>query len=243
MFLGTCLYVYFKVNPDPQAAAILAGTSNAKAESILPYFCVRNLPTGVSGLVITGILAAAMSASSSSVNAISAVTITDFYRRHFVKDRDERHYVKAARWITAASAILMMGGAVLFLNLSKLTLQDTGTKIAGVLGGGILGLYVLGFLSRKGDGRAVAIGIAATLLFSTYITAAELKWITTETFTRLGLSEGLASWVAKPIHTYYAGIFGNIILFAVAYGAAVLIGRREHPTLAAQPHPLDTAPE
>lgn len=227
MFLGTCLYVFYKLNGDPQAAAILSGAGGAKAESILPYFCVQNLPTGIAGLVITGVLAAAMSASSSSVNAISAVGITDIYRRHLAKNRDERHYVKAARWITAASAVLMMAGAVLFLQFSKLTLQDTGTKLAGLLAGGLVGLYLFGFLMKRGDGRAVAVGIVSTILFTGYILAGELKWVTPEQL-RFGgyVSENAAAWLSRPIHTYYAGVFGNIVMFVATYCAAVLFRSR-----------------
>ncbi len=221
MFLGTSLYVFYKLNPDPQAAAILAGTGGAKAESILPYFCVSHLPTGISGLVITGVLAAAMSASSSSVNAIAAVSITDIYRRHMAKDRSEAHYVLVARLITAVSAILMMGGAVLYLNLTKLTLQDTGTKLAALLGGGILGIYMLGFLTRKGNGRSVAFGIVCTAIFSLYITMCEMEVIhPTMLMNHFGLSEGWARFISRPMHTYYAGLFGHILMFVVAYATS-----------------------
>ncbi len=227
MFLGTSLYVFYQVNPDPQAAAILAGTGGAKAESILPYFCVQNLPTGILGLVITGVLAAAMSASASSVNAISAVTITDIYRRHLVKKSSDKHYVNAARLVTAASAIIMMGGAVLFLQLSKLTLQHTGTKLAALLWGGILGIYILGFFTTRGNGKSVLAGVVCTLLFTGYITAIELKYITKEgLINSYGMSEQLADLFAKPIHTYYTGIFGNVILFVVAYFVACLFQRQ-----------------
>jgi SSS family solute:Na+ symporter len=218
MFLGTSIYVYFKLHPDPQAMAILTGANGAKAESILPYFCVTTIPTGLLGLVIAGVLSAAMSASASSVNSISAVGVTDVYRRHIVKNREERHYVRVARLVSATSVLLMMGGAVLFLNLSKLTLQDTGTKLGALLGGGILGLYMLGFLTTRGTSRTVAISILITILFSAYIAMIEMKWITKEWYIQTwGLSEGLATFLGKPIHTYYAGIFGNLIMFVLAY--------------------------
>ena len=224
-FVGTSLYVFYKTHPDAQAAAILAGTSGAKAESILPYFCVHNIPTGVLGLVITGILAAAMSASSSSVNAISAVSVTDIYRRHIAGAKDERHYVVVARLITLASTLMMMGGAAMFQIWSKLTLSDTGTKLGAIFGGGLLGIYVLGFLSKRGDGRAVGIGIVTTLIYSAYIAAIEMKLVTKDWFMgTLGMPDALAGWLAKPMNTYYAGIFGNIIVFVVAYCAARWLG-------------------
>ncbi len=228
MFLGTCMYVYFKLHPDPMAAAILTGANGAKAESILPYFCVRAIPTGLAGLVIAGVLSAAMSASSSSINSIAAVSITDIYRRHMAKNRDERHYVFAARLVSAASCLLMIGGATLFLQMTKLTLQDTGAKIGSILAGGLLGLYALGFLTKRGNGRTVAVGIASTLLFSAYIAAIELKLITVDAImSHLAVSHNFAAWLARPVHTYYAGIVGNIVMFAVTYAIASAFQREK----------------
>ncbi|MCG3198819.1 MAG: Sodium/glucose cotransporter [bacterium] len=227
MFLGTSIYVYFKLNPDPRAVAILTGADGAKAESILPYFCVSSIPSGLLGLVIAGILSAAMSASASSVNAISAVGVTDVYRRHMVKGRAERHYVRAARILSAASVLMMMGGATLFLNLSKLTIQDTGAKIASIIGGGLLGLYALGFLTTRGNSRAVGVAIACTILFSSYFAFTELGWVTQEWYMDAwGFSEGFAAWLITPIHTYYVGLFANLILFVVAYFLGGLFERR-----------------
>lgn len=227
MFLGTCLYVYFKQHPDPIAQAILSGAKGSKAETILPYFCVKAIPTGLAGIVITGILSAAMSASASSINAISAVSITDIYRRHLVKKGSERHYVLAARAVSFASCLLMMGGATLFLALSNLTLQDLGTKLGSLLGGGILGLYLLGFLTKRGGPRSVAAAIVCTIAFSAYMAASEWNYITAATYTSLGFSERVSAFLVRPMHTYYVGIFGNLIMFAVAFLFSSLLDREK----------------
>ena len=227
MFLGTALYVFFKQHPDPVATAILTGTGGHKAEEILPFFCVNHLPTGVAGLVITGVFAAAMSASSSSVNCISAVTITDIYRRHMVKDGSERHYVWAARVVSAVSALLMMGGAVLFLKMNTLTLQDLGTKMAAIVAGGLFGLYALGFLTTRGNGRTVFVAILCTVFFSVYITLVEAKVVTAAVYMGMGLSEPVAKVLANPFHSYYTGIVGNIVMFIVGYVVASLFQREK----------------
>lgn len=227
MLMGTALYVFFKQHPDPQATAILTGEGGAKAESILPYFSIMMLPTGLAGLVITAILAAAMSASSASISSISAVFITDVYRRHLVKNAGERHYVLAARLTTAVSCLLMMGFAVLYYKASDLTLQDLGTKLAAIFMGGILGVYVLGFLTTRGTGRSVAVGIAAMVLFSAYMATVEFLGITPEHFMNtLGISRAVALWLYKPIHIYYVGVFGHIITFAVAYLVSSLFEKK-----------------
>lgn len=232
MFLGTCLYVYFQQNPDQVSQDILHGANGRKAEEILPYFCVNEIPSGLAGIVITGILAAAMSASASSINAISAVTITDIYKRHLVKNRGERHYVLAARVVSLAACALMMGCAALFLLASTLTLQDLGTKMASLLFGGILGLYLLGFLTRRGTGRSAGIGILCTVAFTIYAALGEWKVVTKEMFMNWGFSEGTSQILAQPVHTYYVGIFGNIIMFVVIFAVSLLFERkRDLPNL------------
>ncbi|HPC16676.1 MAG TPA: sodium:solute symporter [Candidatus Hydrogenedentes bacterium] len=218
MLMGTSLYVFFKQHPDPTAAAILSGAHGAKPESILPFFCIKMLPAGLAGIVITGILAAAMSASSASISGISAVFITDIYRRHLVKKAGERHYVLVARITSAIACLLMMGGAVLFYRASDLTLQDFGARLGSVLGGGILGVYVLGFLTTRGTGRSVAVGIGATLVFSIYMAVIEFMKVTPEQFmSLLGCSRTAALWLLKPVHIYYVGLAGHLLTFVVAY--------------------------
>lgn len=225
MFLGTGLYVFFKQHPDAQSMGILAG--EFKAESILPHFCVTMMPSGISGLVITGVLAAAMSASSSSINSISAVCVTDIYRRYSKKVRSERHYVFVARAISLSSCFLMMGGAVFYLTMNKLTLQDTGAKMAAILAGGLVGLYCLGFLTKRGDSLSVGVGILATLLWSTYISLGELGYVTPDLFVNhFNVTPETASWLSRPVNTYYAGLVGNLLMFMMGYFVATL-GRRQ----------------
>jgi SSS family solute:Na+ symporter len=227
MLVGTSLYVFFKQHPDPQATAIMTGLNGAKSESILPYFCIRMLPTGVAGIVIAGILAAAMSASSASISGISAVFITDIYRRHLVKDAGERHYMVVARLTSAVACLLMMGGAVLFYRASDLTLQDFGARLGSVLGGGILGVYVLGFLTTRGTARSVAVGIGATLVFSIYMAVIEFMKITPEQFMNaFGCSKTAALWLLKPVHIYYVGLAGHLLTFIVAYLLSSLFERK-----------------
>ncbi len=231
MFMGTSLYVFFKQHPDAQAFAILTGANGAKAESILPYFCVKMLPTGLSGIVIAGILAAAMSASSASVSSISAVFITDIYRRHLVKGEGERHYVVVARMTSAAACLLMMGGAGLFYALNNLTLSDLNVKLGSIIAGGVLGVYLLGFLTTRGTGRSVAVGIAATLLFTTYMTLMEFLHVTPEGMAGvLGCSVETAAMLLKPIHIYYVGIFGNLMTFVLAYLVSSLFEKKRDLT-------------
>ncbi len=209
MFLGTALWVFFQVFPATEAAAMLDGT--AKAEQILPYFIVHHLPTGIAGLVIAAALAAAMSSLDSSINAIGTVGTVDFYRRHLRAEADDRHYLLVARLLCTAAGASMVLGALYLSGAKTTTLQDTATILVALLGGGMLGLYLLAFFVRGCDGRAAWAGILATIAFT--------GWTL---LSRHGL---LPPALQVPFDLYYTGILGNLLLFLVAAGIALLAAR------------------
>lgn len=213
MLIGTGLYVYFKINPDPKALAMLTGADGARADSIIPYFVIQKMPVGLSGLVVAGVLAAAMSSLSSSINAISAVSVVDIYKRHFAKGKSERHYMNAARLISLAASVAMLGFAYALLFVTERTLQDTATKLAAIFAGGLMGLYCFGFLTKWGDGRAVFVGILFTVAFSAWLALVELKVITP----------------FVPFETYYGGLVGNVIMFLLGcfFGGLVFRPKRD----------------
>ncbi|MCH2558191.1 MAG: sodium/solute symporter [Alcanivorax sp.] len=210
MLLGTALWVFFQHHPDPVAEAVLAGT--AKAETIVPWFITEYLPAGVAGLVVAAALAAAMSSLDSSINSVATVSIVDFYRRHLRTGLDDRHYLRSARWVATAVTVLMIVGALWLNGADTHTLQDTSTILVSLFGGGMLGLYLLGFLSRRGDARAAWWGIVATLLFTSWTV-----------LTNEGV---LPTALSAPFDLYYTGLIGNLVMFLVGYGAALCWPRR-----------------
>ncbi|HPG66120.1 MAG TPA: sodium/solute symporter [Candidatus Hydrogenedentes bacterium] len=214
MFVGTGLYVFYKCFPEPDAAAMLSG--GQKAEGILPHFVTTQLPPGLSGIVIAAVLAAAMSSMSSAMNSISAVGITDIYRRHLVKNRDDGHYVKAAKRLTLVSSVIMIGGAYGLTRTDAKTLQHLATEFAAIIAGGLLGLYMFGFFSTRGDGRAAGVGILCAVGFSAFISLVGLGW----------LPKGISTAVESRFDTYYTGIVGNILTFCAGYALACLLPRR-----------------
>lgn len=215
MFLGTALYAYFQAFPTVEAAEMLDGTR--KAEQILPYFIVHYLPPGLSGFLVAAALAAAMSSLDSSINAISTVSIVDIYRRHLVRDRDDRHYLRVAIIVATVSSILMILGAIVLTVTESKTLQDTGTIIGSLVGGGLLGMYLLGFFTRRGDAFSVGCGIAATLAF------------TGGTLVLQFAPNALPVWARAPFDLYYTIIIGNVVMFCVGYFVSYLFpaGKRD----------------
>ena len=216
-FLGTSLYVYFDRFPTPETTAMLEGTT--KAEHVLPFFILNYLPSGVTGLVIAAALAAAMSSLDSSINAISTVTVTDFYRRHFVRGRDEKHYLKVA-WVAAAiAAVIMISGAVVLSLVETKTLEDTAAILVSLLAAGLFGMYALGFFTKRGDARSVWIGIVLTILFTAWTVMAAR------------FPDRLPEALSVPFDLYYTGMIGNLVMFVIGYLFGCLLPRRSDKSL------------
>lgn len=207
MFLGTALFAFFQVFPAAEATAMLDGT--AKPEGIVPFFVLTYLPHGIAGIVVAAALAAGMSSLDSSINAISTVWIVDVYRRHLVQHADDRHYLHVA-WIVAGLASLgMLAGAVWMLEAEGPSLQDISIRLTALLGGGLLGIYLIGFFTPLGDARAIWCGIGATVVY---------------TFWTIG-------WLPLPFDVpfdlYYAAILGNLVLFLVGFSAGLVFQRKQ----------------
>lgn len=117
-----------------------------------------------------------------------------------------------ARYVAAAVTVLMILGALWLNGADTHTLQDTSTILVSLFGGGMLGLYLLGFLTKGGDARAAWWGIGATLLFTSW--------------TVLTNEGALPAMLSAPFDLYYTGLIGNLVTFLVGYGAARYWPRR-----------------
>ncbi len=116
-------------------------------------FVMTYLPIGLVGLLLAVIFSAAMSSSSSELNALATTTVIDIYRRSFVTRQTDRHYFQASRWLTIAWGIVILLFAVLadlFENLIQ-AVNIVGSLFYGV----ILGIFVVAFFLKQIGGRAV----------------------------------------------------------------------------------------
>jgi SSS family transporter len=166
--IGAILYVHYsetgRAAPSP-------------ADRIYPEFVWNNLPPGVSGLVIAAILAAAMSNLSAALNSLASTTVMDFYRplTSHRGDRGEAFYMSIARKST------LLWGAVLFLigwvARNWGSVLEAGLSIASILYGALLGVFLLGVLTRRtGEGGAMA-GMTASILVMFYVkTQTNIAW-------------------------------------------------------------------
>jgi len=153
-FLGTALYAFYTTHPlDPP--------EGFKPIAILPLFVMRELPAGLSGLVVAGIFAAAMSSVDSSMNAIATAVTTDFYRR-FRPAAAERRCLRFARLVTLVWGGVATLAAIGVAGIEGTAVLDLFLEVLFLAGGTLAGLFVLGIFTRRANGIGALAGAAAS---------------------------------------------------------------------------------
>jgi SSS family transporter len=137
------------------------GATFERSDEIFARFIVEQLPPGVTGLLIAGIFAAAMSSLSSSINSLASASAYDFWAPLTGREGDDAGILRVGKGLTLLWAALLIGGAVLFIPLSTRTSAvEVALGIASVVYGGLLGAFGLGVLSKRADERGTAVAMA-----------------------------------------------------------------------------------
>jgi SSS family transporter len=158
LLFGAGLWVFYRMYPPASQFSSL--------DYIFPTFIVEYMPHGISGLLIAAILAAAMSNLSAALNSLSSTTMIDFYLR-FRPETSERTRLGLSRAATIVWGIVLFGLAL--LSRQSRTVLETGLSIASVAYGGLLGVFLLGLLTKRATQRGAIAGMICGLIVNTYI--------------------------------------------------------------------------
>jgi solute:Na+ symporter, SSS family len=191
LLVGVMLWAYYRV---PSA-------NFSRPDRIYPTFIVSRMPHGISGLLIAAILAAAMSNLSAALNALSSSSIMDFYLR-FRPQTDEGARMRLARVSTVLWAMLLFALAVLSLHKAG-RVVEVGLQIASVAYGALLGVFLLGVLTRKANQRGAAIGMV------------------------LGFAVELYLWLGTPVPWTWWVLIGTIMTFFIGYVTSAVVPHTE----------------
>ncbi|MFY9673040.1 MAG: sodium:solute symporter [Terriglobales bacterium] len=187
LFVGVLLFAYYRV---PAAAF-------GRPDRIYPTFIVSRMPHGISGLLIAAILAAAMSNLSAALNSLSSSSMMDFYFR-FRPEMSDARRLRLARMATVAWALILFGLAILALRHGG-RVVEVGLQIASIAYGALLGVFLLGVLTRRANQGGAIVGLICGLATELYL------WRMTQV--------AFTWWV--PI--------GTCVTFAVGYALSVTI--------------------
>jgi SSS family solute:Na+ symporter len=206
MFVGTCLYVFYQRNP-----ALLP--EGMKSDAIFPYFILHQVPEGLGGFVIAAVLGAAMSSLDSSLNGTSSTVTNDLFRQRVFKGRSDRFYLNLARVLTFALAGTMMLLAYTLTLANTDTFLELGLTVAGLMSGGLGGMFFLAFFTTRANNLGIIFGIIAGVILSVYMVIAEAGGVP---MTSIEV-EGLPKLVAKLLFGAVANCLVVMLGYFVSY--------------------------
>ena len=162
--VGVLLWVRYQVHPDPSLPT--------EDNEIFAHYIVNEMPVGIRGLIVAGVFATMMGSTSAALNALATSFIKDFYQPYIRPLATDRQSVSAARWATSifgALMILIATGAAYTVLHTHVTIIPLALGILGYSYGSLLGVFLLGVLTRtRGNDRtnvfAMAFGIVAVLV-------------------------------------------------------------------------------
>jgi len=213
-FIGTGLFVFYG-----HSGTLPADTA---ADAVLPHFIMHELPTGLSGLLIAAILAAAMSTVDSSLNSSATLLLCDinhrFIRTHVknidgsVQPQDGRD-LSFLRVMTVVLGVAGIGMAMAMRDVKQLL--DAWWQISGVLSGGTLGLILLARFTKAAGARGPALGVISGVLATGVITIAGLKappaWLQSATTALRPVRDHLHPLMAVVVGTLMVLFFGVVL--------------------------------
>lgn len=203
MLLGTLLWSYYHLTAEKFPAYI------HRPAQVFPYFLSTHFPPLLVGLILASLVGAAMASMSSDLNCISVVAVEDFYRklRPRAKDRD---LLWAARVFVGIFGLLTMAFALMLIHAHG-TVLSIYYAITGIVAGGLAGLFLLAFVSRRAHRRGAWAGVVVSLVFTIWATLTA----------KGGEFVNLGSWNYK-WHPYLIGVVGNVLLFAFGYAVSMV---------------------
>jgi len=188
--IGTALFAFYKSNPERMNPAL-------SVDATFPLFIAAELPTGITGLIIAGILAAAMATLSGIMNSVATLASVDFYEK-IVKNPTPKKSVLFAEVATVVTGLIGIAAALWLSRFNSHSLFDVSIELAGLLGGGFAGAYTLGMFTRRANWQGVALGIAGSTCLTTY------------------------AWSVKLVHPYFYLPVSIMLCIVIGYLASFL---------------------
>lgn len=174
LFIGVLLFAFYQPFTDPGYATTASATFPfASGDRVFPDFITKHMPSGLSGLVVAAIFAAAM---SSSLNSIAATAVNDLYKP-FRPGRADKHYLKVSHVLTLIWGVVQIGVALGVRNQPGSALSKA-LGIASLINGPILGVFLVGTFLRRVSQPAALTGMLVSIGVMLYIffVRTEIVW-------------------------------------------------------------------
>ena len=193
LLVGVTLFAFYRHFPPPHPFA--------RGDQIFPTFVVTQLPRGLAGLLIAAIIAAGMANLSAALNSLASSSVMDFYKPFIRPNADEKHYMAVSRGVVLGWGIVLTIIALVAQLLHR-SVMELALTIASVPYGSMLGIFLLGVLTKRATARGALTGALVALAVMVFVVAyTPIAWTwyvaigTVVTFT-----VGLLVSLAAPAH-------------------------------------------
>jgi SSS family transporter len=208
LLIGVGLYVFYGLHP----------AHFASADRIFPTFIVREMPVGIAGLLVAAILAAAMSNLSAALNSLSSTTVVDFYMR-WRPAAEDRERMVVSRASTVLWALVLFAIAVYSVHAGGHGhVVEVGLSIAAVAYGALLGVFLLGTLTKFANEWGASVGMVVGFALNVAL------WQQPKAIVLAGVT------IPKVAFTWYV-LIGAVVTFAVGAVASLFFRRKQAPVV------------
>jgi SSS family transporter len=172
LFIGVLLFAYYQPFNAPDYAALPATYPFAGGDRVFPDFITKHLPSGLSGLVVAAIFAAAL---SSSLNSIAATAVNDLYKP-FKPNADDKHLFKVSQFLTVFWGVAQIAVA-LFARKQNQSALSAALSIASLINGPVLGVFLVGTFLKRVSQTPALIGMLTSCAVMFYVYwSTKLAW-------------------------------------------------------------------
>jgi SSS family solute:Na+ symporter len=207
MLIGTLVWSYYQLSGEVFPPDLLDKTGKVISDKVFPHFLVTKIPAGVSGLFMAAVFAAGMSTLSSDLNCLSAVGVEDYYRK-LRPDASDARRLFVGKLIVGVCGGLAVAIAALIAWKSERVLSLY-YAVSSIISGGLAGMFLLAFFSRRANRQGVWIGILANLAFTAWAT------LTSGKNKMLDIGDYSFPWAGVMI-----GVIGHVIVLVVGWLAS-----------------------
>ncbi len=216
MFIGTALFSFYAINKLQLPVGI-------KADAVFPFFITTQLPPGLIGLILSALIAAAISSLDADLNSLAAVGVDDYYKR-LKPNSSGKQQLNFGKLLVVLAGIGAISIATIYIKLgSGLSILSTVFMLYAIFSGGIAGMLLLGLFVNRANRQGLNVGIVACILFTSYA-------LLTSTYTGSGTRSHLILDLGRynfTQHKYMLGVYSHIVLFFVGWIASYFFPKVE----------------
>jgi SSS family solute:Na+ symporter len=211
-YIGTALFSFYTAQPHLLPDALKVAGAGDK---VFPHYIAKGLPAGITGLLIASVFAAGMSTVSTSLNGTATIILTDYYKRFFNKDADEK---SSMRVLYISSLLMGISGIAIALALVGVeSALDAWWSLASIFSGGMLGLFLLGYFTKKAGRIEAVIGVIIGVIVIIWMSLSPIVF-----------TEGKGLAFRSPFHTNLTIVFGTMTIFLVGFLITRILNLKKH---------------